>query len=382
MPSFYEFFAGGGMARAGLGDGWNCLFANDIDPKKALSYAANWSGAHLTVSDVGQLTSADLPGHADLAWASFPCQDLSLAGRYAGLRGERSGTFWLFWRLIKTLIDEGRAPTMIVLENVCGALTSHNGEDFAAISGALAGAGYRFGALVMDAVRFVPQSRPRLFVVAIREDRPIGAGLINDDFDPLWRPRNLIGAFQKLPRRLKSSWVSWNLPEPPLRQVVFADLIEDDPKEVGWHSRAETQRLLSLMSAVNIKKVEQAKRNGTRTVGGIYKRTRRDENGNRAQRAEVRFDDIAGCLRTPLGGSSRQFVIVITGRTVRTRLLAPHEAARLMGLPDTYKLPQNYNEAYHLVGDGVAVPAVRFLAAHILEPLLVHGSQRESEAAA
>jgi DNA (cytosine-5)-methyltransferase 1 len=51
-------------------------------------------------------------------------------------------------------------------------------------------------------------------------------------------------------------------------------------------------------------------------------------------------------------------------------LLSPREAARLMGLPDDYMLPQNYNEAYHLAGDGVAVPVVRFLAEHILEPLL------------
>ena len=42
MSGFYEFFAGGGMVRAGLGPGWSCLFANDIDPKKAASYARNW----------------------------------------------------------------------------------------------------------------------------------------------------------------------------------------------------------------------------------------------------------------------------------------------------------------------------------------------------
>jgi DNA (cytosine-5)-methyltransferase 1 len=97
MPSFYEFFAGGGMARAGLGKQWECLFANDIDRKKGASYAANWGDERLKIKDVGGLTTADTPGRADLAWASFPCQDLSLAGDYVGLKGERSGTFWLFW---------------------------------------------------------------------------------------------------------------------------------------------------------------------------------------------------------------------------------------------------------------------------------------------
>ena len=106
-------------------------------------------------------------------------------------------------------------------------------------------------------------------------------------------------------------------------------------------------------------------------VGCIYKRTRMDEKGNRAQRAEIRFDDVAGCLRTPVGGSSRQSIMIVEGGKVRSRLLSPREAARLMGLPESYKLPDNYNEAYHLAGDGVVVPVVRFLAAYVLEPLLM-----------
>jgi DNA (cytosine-5)-methyltransferase 1 len=89
MPTFYEFFAGGGMARAGLGEDWECLFANDIDEKKCASYAANWGSAHLIIDDVAALTTVDLPGHADLAWGSFPCQDLSLAG--AGVQGGWGG---------------------------------------------------------------------------------------------------------------------------------------------------------------------------------------------------------------------------------------------------------------------------------------------------
>ena len=123
VPSFYEFFAGGGMARAGLGPDWTCLFANDIDLKKGTSYAVNWGAGALKIGDVADVTPADLPAGGDLAWASFPCQDLSLAGDGAGLKGERSGTFWPFWKVMKALASEGRAPRVIVLENVCGALT-------------------------------------------------------------------------------------------------------------------------------------------------------------------------------------------------------------------------------------------------------------------
>jgi DNA (cytosine-5)-methyltransferase 1 len=124
------------------------------------------------------------------------------------------------------------------------------------------------------------------------------------------------------------------------------------------------------MSSVNLAKVESAKKAGRRMVGGVYRRTRTDGEGAKVQRAEIRFDDIAGCLRTPAGGSSRQSIMIVQGSMVRSRLLSPREAARLMGLPEDYVLPENYNEAYHLVGDGVAVPVIRFLAAHILEPIL------------
>jgi DNA (cytosine-5)-methyltransferase 1 len=125
-----------------------------------------------------------------------------------------------------------------------------------------------------------------------------------------------------------------------------------------------------MMSPINRAKVESAKSEGRRIVGTIYKRTRRDENGAKVQRAEVRFDDVSGCLRTPVGGSSRQTVIVVEGKSVRSRLLSAREAARLMGLSDSYQLPSNYNDAYHLVGDGLVLPVVRHLAEHLLEPVL------------
>ncbi|HEY6390416.1 MAG TPA: DNA cytosine methyltransferase [Bryobacteraceae bacterium] len=381
MPSFYEFFAGGGMARAGLGERWECLLANEIDAKKGASYARNWGSDRLKIADVAALTTADAPGHADLAWASFPCQDLSLAGSYVGLKGKRSGTFWSYWNLMRLLAEEKRAPSLIVLENVCGALTAHEGRDFAAIGAAFVECGYRFGAFVVDAAHFVPQSRPRLFIVAVYKDRAIPEALTKGAPNPIWHRENLICAFEKLSQEAKEAWVWWNLPAPAPRETKFADIIEDEPRGVPWHSAAETGRLLAMMSPINRQKVEQAKRMGQRMVGGIYRRTRHDEYGKRAQRAEIRFDDVAGCLRTPAGGSSRQSIMLVEGDTVRSRLLSPREAARLMGLPESYQLPENYNEAYHLSGDGVVVPVVRFLAGHIFEPILLGGARRGEEAA-
>lgn len=370
MPEFYEFFAGGGMARAGLGDQWTCAFANDIDHKKAASYRANWGGDDLSLNDVGVLTTKDLPGCADLAWASFPCQDLSLAGAGAGLKGQRSGTFWPFWALMRGLKAEGREPRIIVLENVCGALNSHGGKDFAAIGSALSAAGYKFGAIVVDAIHFLPQSRPRLFFIAVQAGTRIPSGLIVSEPDPVWHSEALIQAKRQLSARAAAKWIWWTLPIPSPRTSVFSDLIEEKPQGVTWHTPEQTAKILGMMSAINLQKVEDAKKTGQVVVGGVYKRTRIDENGNKVQRAEVRFDDVAGCLRTPSGGSSRQLILVVKGKKIHSRLLSPREAARLMGLPDSYALPKNYNEAYHLAGDGVAVPVVRYLAANLLEHIL------------
>jgi DNA (cytosine-5)-methyltransferase 1 len=170
------------------------------------------------------------------------------------------------------------------------------------------------------------------------------------------------------------------LPTPPRRKITFAEIIEENPTSVDWHSPAETRQILAKMSAVNLAKVEAAKRSGRRMVGGVYKRTRYDENGVKVQRAEVRFDDVAGCLRTPAGGSSRQTIMVVDGNKIRSRLISSRETARLMGLDDGYKLPKNYNEAYHLTGDGVVVDVVRHLAQYLFEPLL--GITTEAEKAA
>lgn len=374
--SFFEFFAGGGMARAGLGDSWNCAFSNDFDHKKARVYTENWGGNTLHCGDVGKLNTSDLPGIPNLVWASFPCQDLSLAGGGAGLRGDRSGTFWPFWRLMDSLIADGRAPDIIALENVCGTLTSHGGKDFAAICNSFVKSGYRFGAVVIDAALFVPHSRARLFVIGVREGVALPAGLIGDGASALWHPKALRTAYDGLPSCCKGKWLWWRLTPPTLSNMRFADLIEDNPESVSWHAPDQTTKLLSMMSTVNLAKVNHAKRSGLKMVGTIYKRTRFDSLGNKVQRAEVRFDDIAGCLRTPAGGSSRQLILVVDGNNVKSRLISSRETARLMGLPDTYVLPDNYNEAYHLTGDGVVVPVVRHLAEQLFGPVLLSASER------
>lgn len=370
---FLEFFAGGGMARAGLGPRWHCVFANDFDHKKAESYRANWSdGALLSDLHVGDVRDVDglaLPS-ADLAWASFPCQDLSLAGGGAGLQGERSGTFYPFCSIIDSLRTVDRAPPVVAIENVVGTITSHGGADFEAICRSMVELDYRLGCLVIDASLFVPQSRPRLFVVAVRSGVEVPDALLSGEPVAPFHTRGLVRAVEKLPADLRSAWRWWRLPLPPPRQAGLSELVEEEPTGVEWHTAEKTAKLLGMMNELHRGKVEAAKRAGRRMVGGVYKRTRR-ENGVKVQRAEVRFDDVAGCLRTPAGGSSRQDLLVVDGDTVRSRLVSPRETARLMGLPDSYRLPKKRNAAYHLTGDGVVVPVVRHLGSYLLEPLVL-----------
>jgi len=367
------------MARAGLGANWTCLFANDFDKKKGATYARNWGDGDIVVDDIRNVDPLTLPEEPDMVWGSFPCQDLSLAGGGAGLKGDRSGTFWPFIAIIDELARDGRAPKIIALENVVGTLTSHKGKDFVAICDALHGLGYRFGAVVVDASLFVPQSRPRLFVIGVRHD----LAATNTESEPQspWHNPAIKRAYDLLPQVLKESWLWWSMPKPPERKQDFRDLIEDNPKSVKWHTARETRDLLSMMSDVNLAKVETAKLAGVRMVGGVYKRTR-FHHGIKVQRAEVRFDNIAGCLRTPAGGSSRQLILVVEGEKIRSRLISSRETARLMGLPDSYKLPDGYNEAYHLTGDGVAVPVVRYLAKHLFEPIIAQAMAKEDVSAA
>jgi len=372
MPKFYEFFAGGGMARSGLGEEWSCVFANDFSEHKAKAYRENWGGDHLVVEDINKIPSTALPGHADLAWASFPCQDLSLAGNGAGLKGERSGTFWGFLKIIQGLKSEGRNPSMIVLENVYGTLTSHEGKDFESIAKSIVGEGYNLGAIVMDAVQFVPQSRPRVFVICIDEKLIIPDEVVCDRASPAWHPDKVIGAYNALPKKVKNKWKWWKMPEPAQALMTLNDIIENDPKSVKWHTQKETQKILSMMTPLNRQKVLAAQQAGQIKVGTIYKRTREG-----IQRAEVRFDGVAGCLRTPSGGSSRQTIMVVEVPKIRTRLISPREAARLMGLPERYILPSKYNEAYHLVGDGVVVPVVAHINQNILLPVVRANAKKQ-----
>lgn len=345
---FAEFFAGGGMVSEALKASWTCAYGNDICSKKAESFFANHGkDAPLTVKSIEHVCGSEVPD-VDLMWGSFPCQDVSLAGNRVGLAGHRSGMFFEFFRVVKEMQELQRAPRILTVENVIGLQRSNGGDDLKQVLRAFKSHGYDVGFFELNALHFLPQSRPRLFVVGVKRDLEVPLGIAT---------------------RHGGGDLTWNFHVPRDARVSINDIMENSPTDVEWHDPARTQDLVSMMSPVNLAKVRQEVLKKGRSVGFIYKRTR-IEQGIRVQRAEVRFDGVAGCLRTPGGGSSRQLVMIVENGEIRSRLLSKREAARLMGLPDSYVIPNNYNQAYHLMGDGVAVPVVKHIAEQIFEPIL------------
>ncbi|MGL5909306.1 MAG: DNA cytosine methyltransferase [Phycicoccus sp.] len=355
-PVAAEFFAGVGLVRMGLEQaGFRVAWANDLDGDKRRMYAGHFGDGY-ELRDVATVRAADLPAGLGLAWASFPCTDLSLAGRRDGLNGSSSATFWHFTRIVDELGP--RRPPVVALENVAGLATSHGGLDLAAAITELNRLGYSVDVLALDARRFVPQSRPRLFLVGAL-DAPADA--THDGPDPL-RPAYLDAAFAD--RRLRTHRAA--LPEPPpVRSDGLADVLD---RAAVWWDADRAARFVASLSPVQHARLAAVRAASTRTVRTAYRRTR-----GGVARWEMRADAISGCLRTTRGGSSRQAVVAAGRGRARVRWMTAREYARLMGA-DAYRLDGiRENQALFGFGDAVCVPAVAWLAQHYLLPLIVRG---------
>jgi DNA (cytosine-5)-methyltransferase 1 len=345
-----EFFAGSGLVDCGLGEWFETVWANDICAKKANVYTANHGFRVFHLGDIQDMTGSRIPA-AQLSWASFPCQDLSLAGLTNGIEAERSG---LVWQWLRVLDEMAVRPNVLVAENVVGLVAAADGKNYRQLHLALQARGYRVGAVLLNASCFVPQSRPRIFVVAVADDVSIPAELV--DASPNWLHNDAIA---RVARDLPG-WVWWRMPPPPPRQVALADVIE-------WDAPSDPEPVV----AKNLAMMAERHRNKLLSVADDeivvatgYKRTRAGK-----QVLEARFDGIAGCLRTPEGGSSRQLLILKRQGKISTRLLTVRETARLMGAPEGFILPGGYNDGYKAMGDAVAAPVAEYLGRHLLRRL-------------
>lgn len=341
--NMHEFFAGSGLVAYGLKGMFKPIWANDISEKKAEVYKANFPSRHFVLGDIKDVSGYKLP-YAHLSWASFPCQDLSLAGNMGGIDATRSGLIWEWLRIIDEMPV---SPTMLLIENVAGLLSTKSGSNYKKLHKTLSQMGYKSGAMLIDASHFVPQSRPRIFVLSVKKDVIIPNNLQSNG--PNWLHND---AAKLLGEKLKD-WVWWSAAKPPKPTQTIKDILD-------LNLPYDKDSVLRLISTKHQKMLDAH----DEIVATGYRRTR-----NGVQTLELRFDGIAGCLRTPEGGSSKQFVIVKQNGKVHARLLTSREAARLMGAPDSYILPEKSNDGYKAMGDAVALPVAKFVGETLLSPL-------------
>lgn len=358
-----EFFSGIGLARAGMKKvGIDTIWANDIDETKCALYRAQWSGADLVCKNVFDIDPDTVPT-ANIAWASSPCTDLSLAGKRSGLvNGPESSAFFGFLSVIDGMRD--RRPDALVLENVCGLASSHGGADFRMVVEAFNGLGYSVDAFELNARRWLPQSRPRMFVVGLRN--PLGGGILDSSLRPdklswIHSDDSLVThvtPFSRVPRLKANGFTK-----------MAEKLPDDDPR---WWDQERTEKFIGSLSDVQRLRFEKLLDGEMRVARTAYRRTR---NGKPVW--ELREDDIAGCLRTARGGSSRQAVAFIGQGEVHVRWMTGLEYAKLQGAED-FKIGEfRESQVQYAFGDAVAVPAVSWLMRTAVIPAL--NAQHEGE---
>ena len=363
-----EYFAGIGLVRMGLQPhGWDVVFANDISNKKFEMYRAFFpdAGGHYLVGDIFDIAPSNIPT-TTLATCSFPCIDLSLAGNMNGMiNGDHSSAFWGF---IKILNAQGEsAPSLILVENVPGWLHSNEGKDFRVTVQALNKLGYACDVFILDAMRFTPQSRVRVFLVGTK--LPVtqtATELI------LRRPKSLLSVQLKksIAANKDLRWFYNEIPEPPpLNSNGLSRIIEQmSDSDSRWWAEDEINRHIAMMNEPHRERVMQLAQDNKISYRTFFRRRREGE-----QRVEVRDDDLSGCLRTAVGGSGKQFLIRSSKHCIKMRAMTPREYARLQGVPDNYPITVNGVQALTGFGDAVCVPAISWIAEHILNHLTVNG---------
>jgi DNA (cytosine-5)-methyltransferase 1 len=365
--TFADFFAGIGLMRLGLErGGWRGVFANDIDPKKLEMYETNFGNpdGHYLLQDIHKLEAWRTPS-VTLATASFPCNDLSIAGSWAGLNGPKSSAFWGFTKLLDEMGE--RKPPIILLENVLGFLLSRGGRDLQEALLALNDLGYMVDTFTLDALHFVPQSRPRLFVVGVladslmKSEHPRTPLSLNPNAT---RPERLVDFVSNHP---DVDWRLRSLPPPPRHNQRLEGTLEELPSDSPeWWTRGRVDYLLNQMSTRHRAVADKMIQGLRFSYGTVFRRIRKGRS-----MAELRTDGIAGCLRTPLGGSGRQILLKAGKGRCYARLLTSRECARLMGADDYHISPSiPLNQALYGFGDAVCVPVVEWIAKYYLNPLV------------
>lgn len=305
-----DLFAGiGGVRLAFEKAGFCTVFANDFESKCADTYNLNFFDTKLTIKDIKEVKSKELPNF-DLLLGGFPCQPFSVAGKRKGMDDER-GT--LFFEIANILKD--RQPIGFFLENVKN-LTGHNfGKTFQVILRRLDLLGYDVKYAVLNSMEYgnIPQNRERVYIVGFKKET------------------KLINKFM--------------FPDSLSLKTSIQDILESEVSDKYYYNdKPLFKRLKSFPFKINT--IYQWRR----------KYVRENKNG------------VCPTLTANMGTGGHNVPLVKDKKGIRK--LTPRECARIQGFPDSYKLPKIADSyLYKQIGNSVSVPVVYRIAKNIMATL-------------
>ncbi|MBC3810015.1 DNA (cytosine-5-)-methyltransferase [Undibacterium aquatile] len=328
--TFIDLFAGiGGIRQAFDSVGGHCVFTSEWDTYAQKTYAHNYPNNHQINGDITQIAAENIPDH-DVLLGGFPCQPFSIAGvskknalgRAHGFNDETQGT--LFFDICR-IIDE-KKPRAFLLENVKN-LTSHDkGRTFDVIKRSLEELGYTMSYRVIDGAHFVPQHRERILIVGFRNDLNIQFDLHGLDLPP------------KGERKLGDILHKTDGTEPFLPWDDSAYFDHKNKKPLDKYTL--TDNLWTYLQNYAAKHKEK---------------------GNGFGFGLVTKDSVTRTLSARYYKDGSE-ILVSQGKNKNPRRLTPRECARLMGFPDTFKIPVSDTRAYKQFGNSVVVDVMSYIA--------------------
>ena len=300
-----DLFAGvGGIRLAFEKAGFKTIFANDIDPKVAITYNLNFSNPKMTIGDIWKLNIKNIPKF-DILIAGFPCQPFSIAGEQKGFKDMKNGN--LFYRIMD--IIKIKKPQIVFLENVKNLKSHDNGRTFKIIIKLLEGEGYCLKYKILNALDFgLPQNRERIFIVGFKDKRKCEL---------------------------------FEFPKTIQLLTTFKDYLDDKVDDKYYYNNKPLFKQLSKYD-ISSNFVYQWRR--------VY--LRENKKG------------VVPTLTANMGTGGHNVPIIKDNKGIRK--LTPRECFRLQGFPNTYKLPNLADSyLYHQAGNSVPINVVEAIAEEI-----------------
>ena len=343
--TFGSLFAGvGGFDLGFEAAGWQCKFQVEWDKHCQQVLARHWPDVPRW-SDVSDVDGKELPPVDCITFGS-PCQDLSVAGKRAGLDGNRSNLFFEATRIIKEMrhATGNQYPRVAVWENVPGALSSNKGADFSAVLDNLADSGaLAIEWAVLDAQHFgIPQRRRRIFLVAI--------------YDPAI-VRNcgtqILPVTQGSRRNTKKGNTQRQQTATTFRDSsAFVKVIRSGARDSNGELPAEVWREEHIAPTLN--QFDNSGESRATVLAPVFFQAH--QSGNVRVQENV-MHTLAGFMGT--GGNNTP---MIAQTDFKVRRLTPIECERLMGWPDDHTAGQADTHRYKQCGNGVAAPVAQWVA--------------------